>query len=461
MALSDTWLKSNNGKLREATQVVNDRDGLSVRISPKGKIVFQMRYRFNNASKRMDIGTYPMMSLKEARAEVLENKKELDKGRDPLQLKLKKETAYLAQPTVRQICLEFFETAAAHKAACKDDKRAFELHVFPRLGKRICDEVTLQEWSQLLFTIVSYAKTVAIKVLGNLKLIMKWGCIHGKLKEQTLLHIRAIDLNVRKNPRTRYLTEQEIFWVIHATFLSTGISPKNKLMILMLLIFGCRVGELRTAKKSDFDFQNHTWTIPPEQHKTGARSRKAIVRPLIPQVEVLIKQAFELSPPDCEWAFPIIRAQKYKPTQKGFQTTIPTYINENVKRYFDVEMNHWTTHDLRRTMRTHIAEFAPPHIWSNKMTIFIIDGTNPIMDAVGDQPTERSITLQNNGLSDITEPFTQVLVQAGQKVTFTLIGDEAHKQLLDNLDQINSLKGNVLQIVPTEAEEPTEPASGL
>ncbi|ACC57488.1 hypothetical protein [Acinetobacter baumannii] len=95
------------------------------------------------------------------------------------------------------------------------------------------------------------------------------------------------------------------------------------------------------------------------------------------------------------------------------------------------------------------------------MTIFIIDGTNPIMDAVGDQPTERSITLQNNGLSDITEPFTQVLVQAGQKLTFTLIGDEAHKQLLDNLDQINSLKGNVLQIVPTEAEEPTEPASGL
>lgn len=94
MALSDTWLKSNNGKVRDATQVINDRDGLSVRISPKGKIVFQMRYRFNNASKRMDIGTYPMMSLKEARAEVAENKKELDKGRDPLQLKLKRDSLF-------------------------------------------------------------------------------------------------------------------------------------------------------------------------------------------------------------------------------------------------------------------------------------------------------------------------------------------------------------------------------
>lgn len=92
------------------------------------------------------------------------------------------------------------------------------------------------------------------------------------------------------------------------------------------------------------------------------------------------------------------------------------------------------------------------------MTGLIIDGTNPIMDAVGDQPTERVITLLNIGLSDITEPFTQVLVQAGQKVTFTLIGDEAYKQLQDNLDQINGLKkGNVIQIVPSEPQEPSEP----
>ncbi|MFA2962591.1 hypothetical protein KWF73_04785 [Acinetobacter pittii] len=91
------------------------------------------------------------------------------------------------------------------------------------------------------------------------------------------------------------------------------------------------------------------------------------------------------------------------------------------------------------------------------MTIFIIDGTNPIMDAVGDQPTERVITLQNNSVNDITEPFSQVRIQAGQKVTFTLIGDEAYKQLQDNLDQINGLKGNVIQIVPSEPQEPSEP----
>lgn len=95
------------------------------------------------------------------------------------------------------------------------------------------------------------------------------------------------------------------------------------------------------------------------------------------------------------------------------------------------------------------------------MTSLIIDGTNPIMDAVGDLPTQRVITLQNNGLNDITEPFTQVKVKVGEKFTFTLIGDEAYKQLLGNLDQINGLKGSVLEIVPSEPEAPAEPVGAL
>lgn len=95
------------------------------------------------------------------------------------------------------------------------------------------------------------------------------------------------------------------------------------------------------------------------------------------------------------------------------------------------------------------------------MNSLIIDGTNPIMDAVGDQPTELVITLQNNSVNDITEPFSQVRVQAGQKVTFTLIGDEAYKQFQDNLDQINGLKGNVIQIVPSEPQESSEPDGTL
>lgn len=362
MSLSDSWLKSNNGKPREKVEVVTDRDGLSVRISPKGKVVFQYRYRFGGQAKRLDLGTYPLLGLKDARAQVHKYKIELDQGKDPMQLKLKGESDYLKQLTVKEICDLWFNTIAVNKVSKEYDLRAFEIHVYPRIGRRICDDVTLQEWSSLLFEITDGAKTVAVKILGNLKMIMRWGCVHGKLMNQPIQHLKAADLNVKKVKRSRYLSEQEIFWVVHASLRSNAISPKNKAIIIMLLFFGCRVSELRLAKKSDFDFQEMIWHVPPENHKMGDRTHKPIIRPLIPQIVPFIKYVFSLSPDSCEYAFPNLKGKAYTKLSKSFQTTIPPYVNDNVRKRFDVEMQHWTMHDLRRTMRTHISELAPPHI---------------------------------------------------------------------------------------------------
>ncbi len=40
MALSDTWLKANNGRERAALGERSDRDGLGVRVTPNGKITY-------------------------------------------------------------------------------------------------------------------------------------------------------------------------------------------------------------------------------------------------------------------------------------------------------------------------------------------------------------------------------------------------------------------------------------
>lgn len=47
--------------------MVTDRDALSVGISVKRRILFQLRYGFSQIEKRIDIGTYPLLSLKDAR----------------------------------------------------------------------------------------------------------------------------------------------------------------------------------------------------------------------------------------------------------------------------------------------------------------------------------------------------------------------------------------------------------
>src|SRR5579863_5067682 len=85
MVLTDAWLKAKNGKERDKVYEKADRDGLGARVTPKGKVVFQMRYRYNGSAnaKRLDLGTYPSMSLKEARAEALRLRGKQEQGHDP------------------------------------------------------------------------------------------------------------------------------------------------------------------------------------------------------------------------------------------------------------------------------------------------------------------------------------------------------------------------------------------
>lgn len=83
MAISDTWLKANNGKLKKTRDEKVDRDGLSVRVTPKGKLVFQMRYRYDGDAARLDLGSYPLMSLKDARSANQRLRGALEQGHDP------------------------------------------------------------------------------------------------------------------------------------------------------------------------------------------------------------------------------------------------------------------------------------------------------------------------------------------------------------------------------------------
>ena len=61
----------------------SDRDGVCVRVSPKGKITDSLRYYYNVKQTTADIGTYPLMTLEEARTENQRLRKKLEQRHDP------------------------------------------------------------------------------------------------------------------------------------------------------------------------------------------------------------------------------------------------------------------------------------------------------------------------------------------------------------------------------------------
>ena len=357
--LSNTWLKSNLGKKRSCREERADRDGLSVRLTQSGKVIFQIRYRYVGKLVRLDIGTYPLMTLKEARTENQRLRKELEQGYDPkIVRKLEKQAIIAAESFSGLFKLWYDAYCVKNKKGHHEIMRSFELYVFPAIGELPADAVTLHQWLHILEPLAERKPAIAERVLVNAKQCLKWGVKRQVITSNPLSDIYAKeDLQIKKRSRDRVLSDDEVKMVWLAVDRSR-ITPKNKLFVKLCLIYGCRNGELRQSEKKHFDFERKVWTIPAENHKLGKSTEKPLLRPITPSIEPYLKQAFELS-----------KGSKYvfnndgtkEMMSVGAPVQIPYNIMQYLRRYEGCELEHFTMHDLRRTARTNFSQVTDFH----------------------------------------------------------------------------------------------------
>lgn len=67
-----------------------------------------------------------------------------------------------------------------------------------------------------------------------------------------------------------------------------------------------------------------------------------------------------------------------------------------------------------------------------------LNGTNPILEALGDEPTIRDITINNNTSFKIVEPLTGLQIQT--ETIVRVHGEVAFQQIQNNIVQLNELK---------------------
>lgn len=137
------------------------------------------------------------------------------------------------------------------------------------------------------------------------------------------------------------------------------MATKNKLFIKLCLIYGCRNGELRASEKLHFDFEKRVWTIPPENHKLGKTSGKPLLRPITPEIEVLLLQAMALSDKS---KHVFTNTGSKEPMGTGAPLALPYNIMQWLRRHDGYEMAHWSIHDLRKTARTNFSTLTEPHV---------------------------------------------------------------------------------------------------
>lgn len=359
MALTDSYLRSINGKPRDKITTKTDRDGLSIRISLKGKVIFQIRYRWNGKPERLDIGSYPAISLKEARELTLFYRGELEQNRNPKIVKrIKKQDAIQAQ-TVESLIRLWWEKSLKEKQKNSNASqilRSFELYLFPQIGNIPHDESNLHMWLTIIEKLTKISPSIAGRILVYSKIAHKWGVRRGVITFNPLLDVSKSDIGVKSNSIDRVLSNDELKFIFQ-TIDHYKYNKRNAILIKLSLLFGSRISELYSAEIKDFDFDNNIWVIPSNKHKTGTQTGKPIIRPLIPQAKKLIKEAFEISSSEL-YIFSIKSGERM--VRSGHCGLIKS-LNKKMANHFDNYVT-WSIHDLRKTMRTGISELTQPHV---------------------------------------------------------------------------------------------------
>lgn len=355
MSLTEAWLKANNGKVRDKVEEFADRDSMSVRVSPKGKIVFQLRYRFSGKAERLDLGSYPHISLKDARAKSHEMRSLLDQGQNPKVEVRVQQQKYINASTLSEVFNDWYNGyCIKKKKSAADIKSSFELHVLPEIGDLPIDRITLQQWLAVLEDLTENIPSIAERILTNAKQVLKWAKKRELIEVNPLSDIYAKeDLGIEKNRVKRVLFDEEITMVWKAISESKTL-PKNKIFMKLCLMFGCRNGELRSAKKKDFDLKKKVWVVPVDNNKVGKKTGREIIRPILPEMEELIIEAMTLN--DTEYFLTNDNAET--PMGNGASIALPANVMERLRRHHDYYMPHWTLHDLRRTARTNFSAFT-------------------------------------------------------------------------------------------------------
>lgn len=138
MALTEIAIKALKPTNKE--QKVYDAGGLYLAISPSGAKTWRLKYRVLGKEKKLTLGVYPALTLKEARFKRDEARKHIADGGDPAVEKKsrKRLAAFNAANTFKAIAEEWHENNKAKWTQRHGEvlMRRLELHIFPAFGDR-------------------------------------------------------------------------------------------------------------------------------------------------------------------------------------------------------------------------------------------------------------------------------------------------------------------------------------
>jgi integrase len=305
-----------------------------IRISHTGRKTWFVSCRTCGHLKRHTIGTYPALSLSDAREIARKIIGDIQRGAYGAP------TEKSGAPTVSETIPEFISRYAKPKnRGWRETERI--LTKFSPLSNKRLDEVKRSDIVKVLDDIIaSGAPFRANRALAAIKKLFAWSLDRGLIEINAIAGIRP---PTKERHRDRVLSDGEIARLWSASEeLGYPFGP----LLQLLLLTAQRRGEVAEMRWSQVDFERHVWTIPSE----GAKNGRAHDVPL------------------SDMALEVLRTlPRFVRSDFVFTTNGRGPISGfgRMKRNLDARMGvtGWRLHDLRRTAASGMARLGTaPHV---------------------------------------------------------------------------------------------------
>lgn len=464
MALSD--LAVRQAKATGKPYTLGDLDGLSLAVAPEGGKSWHYRYYWAGKQKRMSLGTYPEVSLREARTLRDEARALLAKGINPrAHRKQKRQSVRLAdENTFKAVFDKWVEhrrlvLKEGRQSTLSQIQRIFAKDVLPALGRRSIYEI------QRLDLLEVVARIERRKALTSAEKVRIW---FRQMFRYALIIAPGLPLNpafdldvvavpqppVRHNPFLRILELPAMLQILR----KYPGKLQTQLGLRLLLLTGVRTGELRLATPDQFHLDKGLWIIPPEVVKQlQLELRKEGKRPgdIPPYIVPLSVQAME-----------VVRhlLDQVKPAQRylfAHYSDLKKRISENTLNAALKRIgykNQLTGHGIRGTISTALNEIGYPKVWVDAQ----LSHSDP--DKVSSAYNHAEYVEQRRRMmqdwADRLDLFEQRQVEAASMpLTIHL---EGVPQLAGGFDEVvpsAATRASILRVTSPERTMPTLPAA--
>lgn len=330
-----------------------DAGGLYLEVTPNGSKRWFWKYRSVGKEKRLALGNYPEVTLKQARFARDDARKLLSTGADPVQQrKVAKATARVSSAnTYEAIARELHGLKEREWSAAYAGKwlRMSEANLFPYIGPLPLDSITPPLILDTLRRVEKQGKRETAHSLRQYAgQTFRYAIATGRATADPTAPLKDALQAVLVRHMAAVLTPKQAGQLLRDMEIYNGSPVTREALLLSALTFQ-RPGEIRQMEWAELDFDNALWTIPAVKMKRTKQAKMSGRPHYVPLSPQAVKSLQRLKPltGHHKYVFPSLLGEGRRMSENTVNTALRRmgYDNETM-----------TAHGFRAMARTLIVE---------------------------------------------------------------------------------------------------------